>query len=190
MQNALTGWGRRVLTGVEETTCGAMLRSYHSHWDEMVLVMWPFWVTHALYVNSLVSGCLGFNSTLTCGCVLPEVKRRNFTNSVRKTTSQNLEHTVLTISHAHCLLLENKGDCEGEGHLSPGAEQLLYEQLCPYLEVSFLRGGSLAVDPGAHRGQFLLLCRRELGLMLLHAAELCQVSPQHLFSSPKHSKGL
>lgn len=152
--------------------------------------MWPFWVTHALYVssiNSLVSGCLGFNSTLACDCALLEVKGRNFTNSVRKTTSQNLEHCASYFTRT--LLWEYKGDCEDEGHLSPGAQQSLYEQLRAYLEVSFLRG-SLAADPGAHLGQFLLLCRRELGLPLFHAAELCQVSPQHLFSSPKHSKGL
>lgn len=144
----------------------------------MVLVMWPFRVTHALYVssiNSLVSGCLGFNSTLACDCALLEVKRRNFTNSVRKSTSQNLELTVLATSHAHCC---------GNTKVT-----VTWRRTVAYLEVSFLRG-SLAVDPGAHLGQFLLLCRRELGLPLFHAAELCQVSPQHLFSSPKHSKGL
>lgn len=60
VQNALDGVGGRLLTGVE-ITCGDMLRSYYSHWDETVSVMWLFWVTHALYgssINSLVSGAL------------------------------------------------------------------------------------------------------------------------------------
>lgn len=108
---------------------------------------------------------------------------RNFTDSVK-----NLAHIALIMSHVHTVLFKHR-HCEGEEHLSPGIQQSLYERLRAYLEAPFLRG-SVAVDPGRHLGQLLLLCRGELGLPLLHAAELFQVFSQHLFSSPKHSKGL
>lgn len=56
-----------------------------------------------------------------------------------------------------------------------------------YLELSVLRG-RVAVDPGPHLGQLLLLRRRELGLLLLHAVKLFQVFPQHHVSTPKTEK--
>lgn len=46
----------------------------------------------------------------------------------------------------------------------------------------------MAVDPGAHLGQLLPLCRSKQGLLLLHAVELLQVLPQHLVSTPKTEK--
>lgn len=56
-----------------------------------------------------------------------------------------------------------------------------------YLELSFLRGRA-AVDPGPHLGQLLLLRRRELGLLPLHAVKFFQVFPQHRVSTPKTEK--
>lgn len=178
---------------MESPICGAV-----THTGVRWFQRWVFGIAHALLMSApfthwfaksaftLTVFGLGLGSTWGAQTFVYASPRK--LHSVKKrSVLKNPAHTVLTTQHVHTLHLRPTGNGLEEDiawHRTVAQDS---EAWRAYLEVSFLRGG-VAVDPGAHLGQLLPLCRREQGLLPLHVVKLFQVLLQHLVSTPKTEK--